>query len=177
VGFVQRASQWLAREWCRRPERIRDVEAREPRGQRVELLRGERPGREQRERIATVGQTAHHDAMLARVGRERLCGRSDVRMRTRAEQRGHAEIDVRREPPVERDLAQAVGVALRARGEAHESQVDRLAELVDAVGGPVDVGEMGLNPLDAGGRRSIARKRLCARELRPVRGHFARRRR
>jgi hypothetical protein len=66
----------------------------------------------------------------------------------RVQQGRDAQVDVGGEAAIQDDLAQTVGVALAARGEAHEPEVDRLAELVDAAAGEEDVGEMRLHLLD-----------------------------
>jgi hypothetical protein len=111
----------------------------------------------------------------ARLSRERLCDRSDSH--GRPQQGRDAEVDVRGEAAIQGDLAQTVGVALGARQEAHEPEVDRLAELVHAPAGEKDVGEMRLHLLDA--RRGARILRVGARQgergqlLRSERGHGA----
>ena len=64
-----------------------------------------------------------------RRAQERLGERSDPH--GIAQQRRHAVVDVRGQAPIERHLAQAVGVALRALREADEGEIHGLAKLVD----------------------------------------------
>ena len=120
------------------------------------MLRAQRAGLEQGERVAALGQSTHHHAVLA-VARQRLADLAHPTAALPVLERRHAEVDVGGQPAVESDLAQAVRVALGPAREAHEAQVHRLAELVVAPAAQEHVGEVGLHVLDAGGRVGVAR--------------------
>ena len=82
--------------------------------------RPRRPRGERRE-PAVVGHPPHLDEMVDG------CARCVV-------ERNHAEVDVGREPPVERHLALALPPAARLGGEVDEGELDRLLELPHQVG-------------------------------------------
>jgi len=62
---------------------------------------------------------------------------------------GHAEVGVGAEAGVEDDLPAAVVSSLTKSGEVQEAEVHRLFDLVDVVAGEEDVGDVGLDEVDA----------------------------
>ena len=73
----------------------------------------------QRRQPALVGQGAHHHHVI-----DRLAVHDDV---------GDPQVDVRRQPAIQLDLAPAVRLPDRTVGEVEKIEMDRLAKLVDPV--------------------------------------------
>jgi hypothetical protein len=63
-------------------------------------------------------------------------------------ERCHPQIDVRSQPPVQLDFADAIRIAFGTSRKVDEAEVDRLPDLVDAVARQKHVGQMGLHVLD-----------------------------
>jgi hypothetical protein len=122
----------------------------------ADLRRPELAGREQRERVAALRQPAHHQRVLE-LACERLSDRPDAEAARHGLDRRHAQVHVRREPPVEVQLAQRVGVAQAARREVQEDRPHGLAQLVDALAAQEDVRDVGLDVLDAARRARVGR--------------------
>jgi hypothetical protein len=62
---------------------------------------------------------------------------------------GHTEVDIGAEAGVEDDLLTAVGSSLPKSGVVQEAEVHGLFDLVDVFAGEEDVGDVGLDELDA----------------------------
>jgi hypothetical protein len=93
---------------------------------------------------AVGGQAAHVDGVVD-DGAFAIDGDDAVAL----SYRGDAEVGVGAEAGVEDDLAAAVVSSLRESREVQEAEVHGLFDLVDMVAGEEDVGDMGLEEVDA----------------------------
>jgi hypothetical protein len=117
----------------------------------IDVPVGEAPPRKKAQGIATPGQSSHDHAVLRSV-REDATSRfeewSDHESRGAFFDRCHPQVNVRSQPPVQLDFADAVRIAFGTSREVHEAEVDCLPDLVDAVARQKHVGQMGLHVLD-----------------------------
>ncbi len=126
-----------------------EVEARKAAPEGLQVLRSGAVGIEQaRQRVAFV-EAAHRNGVLARLGVARVVGQAPAERTVAVWNEGpEAEVEARREPPVQPQLLLAHPAPQVGRAVVEEGQDQRLLDLQDQLARQVDGGDVGLQDVD-----------------------------